>query len=225
MEAEMASEARWSQEADVDNGLWAGAFTAALLVGLAGYLMAWVPHPSPALRIAGLDLGEYVKFLPEVRAGQMRIVRELFYLPLFAGSLALLFAAWWTKGWWRWPARAVGGVASLGVALLMLPPVWTPATLFRGEFQVQGIALLLCLVAALGSPALTIQKFRRAVSLPLASLCIAAATIPLAQFLWVHPALEKVYGSSLPVGPGAWLNLLGFSGAATQITIAWFRSQ
>lgn len=193
---------------------WPEALALAVLLGLAGYLMAWVPHPAPALRIAGLDLGEYVKFLPEVRAGQVRVLRELFYLPLFAGALALLLAAWSTERAWRWAARALAIPLAAIVALLMLPPVWTPQALFRGEFRWQGAAIGVCLLVVLLSPLLLRREVKRAAAVFVAFLCALAAAFPVAQFFTVKPALEKVYANALPVGTGVWLCLGGFLLAA-----------
>lgn len=189
---------------------WAETLAAALLVGLAGYLMGWIPHPAPALRIAGLDLGEYVKFLPEVRAGQVRVQRELFSLPLLAGCWGLLLSVWGMRGPWRWPARVLGLPLAAVVALLMLPPVWTPHTLFRGEFQRQGVAIVGCLVAVACSPLLLVEDVRRAVAAVTGVLCLLASVLPVVQFFAVKPALEKVYAAPLPTGVGVWLCLAGF---------------
>ncbi|MGC8837048.1 MAG: hypothetical protein ACP5UM_01415 [Anaerolineae bacterium] len=193
---------------------WPEALALAVLLGLAGYLMAWVPHPAPALRIAGWDLGEYVKFLPEVRAGQVRVLREAFYLPLFAGALALLLAAWSMRRIWRWPARLLALPLAAVVALLMLPPVWTPQTLFRGEFRWQGTAIVACLLATALSPLLLRPGVRRAAAAFVAFLCALAAVLPVAEFFTVKPALERVYARALPVGAGVWLSLGGFLLAA-----------
>jgi hypothetical protein len=193
---------------------WPEAVAIAVLLGLAGYLMAWVPHPAPALRIAGLDLGEYVKFLPEVRAGQVRVQREAFYLPLFAGALALLLAVWSMQRSWRWPARLLALPLAAVVALLMLPPVWTPQALFRGEFQKQGVAIVVCLLATALSPLLLRPGVRRVAAGFVALLCTVAAVLPVAQFFAVKPALERVYARALPVGAGVWLCLGGFLLAA-----------
>ena len=61
----------------------------ASLVTLVGYFGPWINHRAAVLVITGLDLGEYVKFLPVVEQGQVTMWREGFYLPLVTVSLAL----------------------------------------------------------------------------------------------------------------------------------------
>ena len=46
------------------------------------------------LVITGLDLGEYVKFLPAVRNGVISIWRQGFYIPLVAVSLSCSLIAY-----------------------------------------------------------------------------------------------------------------------------------
>ena len=62
-----------------------------VLVGIAlalvGYWGPWVDHKTAALVLSGLDMAEFVKFLPEVRAGTEFMIRELFYLPPLAAAL------------------------------------------------------------------------------------------------------------------------------------------
>ncbi|MDQ1301293.1 MAG: hypothetical protein QG637_1214, partial [Chloroflexota bacterium] len=60
---------------------------AAIALGLAGYYGPWAPHKAAGLIVLGLDLAEYVKFLPDVIAGRVVLRREIFYLPLLAASL------------------------------------------------------------------------------------------------------------------------------------------
>ncbi|NLE76029.1 MAG: hypothetical protein GX605_04675 [Chloroflexi bacterium] len=196
------------------------------LVGLAGYVAAWMPHVSPALRVAGLDLGEVVKFLPQVRSGEIRLVRELFYLPPLACALALLLAGWWWSGRGRWLARlaAVGGAVL--AALLMLPPVWTPTTLLRGEFRWQGLAMVVCAALALASPALHRPRVRRGFAGLVAIVCLLAATVPAAQYWRIRPALEQVYRAvALPVGWGVWCTAAAFLAAAVVALAACGRAQ
>ena len=75
----------------------------------------------------GLDLGEYVKFLPSVRSGQVQLWREGFYLPLVAVSLAFsLFAYRRELRYPRW-LRLLFLAVAIVAALNLLPPAWTPA--------------------------------------------------------------------------------------------------
>ncbi len=63
------------------------------LLVLAGYFGPWINHRAAVLVVTGLDLGEYVKFLPVVQQGQLSIWREGFYLPLVTVSLMLSLRA------------------------------------------------------------------------------------------------------------------------------------
>src|SRR3954465_13508406 len=77
--------------------------TVALLLTLAGYFGSWVAHPVAGLAITGLDLGEYVKFLPAFRQGSLLIWRARFYAPLVGVSASALLAAFrpaFTYHWW-----------------------------------------------------------------------------------------------------------------------------
>ena len=40
------------------------------------YFMVWMPNQAAALSILGQELGEWVKFLPEVRTGQVSLGRN-----------------------------------------------------------------------------------------------------------------------------------------------------
>ena len=100
---------------------------AAMALAIAGYYGAWTPHKAAGLVVIGLDLAEYVKFLPPVASGQIALRREVFYLPLFVASItAGLIAGRRTAP----PAlRVVAGLAAIPLALAMLPPAWSPAVL------------------------------------------------------------------------------------------------
>jgi hypothetical protein len=49
---------------------------AALLSLAVGVWGAWLPHPAAGLVILGIDLPEYVKFLPPVQSGAIPLQRE-----------------------------------------------------------------------------------------------------------------------------------------------------
>src|ERR1700741_4715779 len=103
----------------------------ALVLALIGYFGPWVAHPVAGLVITGLDLGEYVKFLPEVREGTIAIWRPGFYAPLVAVSAAALLAAYrrdFGFAWWlRYPLLALTAIAAFN----LVPPAWTPSRLLE----------------------------------------------------------------------------------------------
>ncbi|NJN84002.1 MAG: hypothetical protein HC802_18155 [Caldilineaceae bacterium] len=55
-----------------------GLLPIAVLVALAGYFGPWVDHPVAGLVVTGLDLGEYVKFLPVILSAEIVLWREGF---------------------------------------------------------------------------------------------------------------------------------------------------
>ena len=50
-----------------------------IILALVGYWGPWVDRKAAALVLSGLDMADFVKLLPGVRAGTERVVRELFY--------------------------------------------------------------------------------------------------------------------------------------------------
>ena len=43
---------------------------------LLGYFMVWLPNRLAGLSFIGLEIGEWVKFLPQLRSGQISIDRR-----------------------------------------------------------------------------------------------------------------------------------------------------
>jgi hypothetical protein len=180
---------------------------AAGLLGLAGYFGPWVPHRAVGLAVSGLDLGEYVKFIPQVMSGQIALRREIFYLPLFAGSLvASLLAS--RRSLPRW-VRILLGLGAILLALALLPPAWSPATLRLLEFRLQTAGLILCLVMV---PAVILTRYfpDRLVLGLIGLLAIPAAILPIWGFLEVSPAIAALYRHPLRLGWGSWAGLIGF---------------
>ena len=64
--------------------LWVGV----LLMGV-GYFGPWVAHKAAGLNLSADDLGEWIKFLPAWRSGQLPVIRELFYLPIWLTAIGL----------------------------------------------------------------------------------------------------------------------------------------
>lgn len=139
--------------------LWRWLLPVAGLLILAGYFGPWVPHAVAGLVVLGLDLGEYVKFLPTVRSGEVTLWRESFYLPLIAVSLAFSSAAFRPLWRYSWLVRIMLlGVATVA-ALNLLPPAWSPAVLRTPEFRQQVLALVVCLGAVAFSPFLALVHY------------------------------------------------------------------
>jgi len=185
------------------------------LLAWVGYFGPWVPHRAAGLVITGVDLAEYVKFLPPVMAGQVPIQRESFYLPLMSASLvATLIASRRSLPFWL---RLLTGAAAIPLALAMLPPAWTPGTLRLPEFRLQVLALLACLAAIPFTVALRYLPDR--VVLPASALLALAAVLwPAWSLNQVLPAIRDVYRAPLTPGWGFWLALIAHLGLALYAT-------
>jgi hypothetical protein len=88
---------------------------ALLLIG-AGYFGPWVWHKAAGLNLSADDLGEWIKFLPAWKSGQLPVLRELFYLPIWLTSIGLGLMAGRIKAW-------PGKIAVLVLAVVL---VFTP---------------------------------------------------------------------------------------------------
>jgi hypothetical protein len=189
------------------------------LMGLAGATWGpWVDGRGPGLTLLGVDLAEYVKFLPAVRSGALPVYRQLFYLPLFTLSIGLSLAAFISAPWLRRSLRLILAIAAIPCALALLPPAWSPATFGQAEFQPQLWMLALALALALSSltapwlrplPVAWTRRIRQAPAYFLALLALTATAIPLWQWLRVQPAIESVYHQPLHLGWGGWSLLIG----------------
>jgi hypothetical protein len=179
----------------------------ATLVALAGYFGPWVPHRAAGLVVTGLDLAEYVKFLPEVNSGQIRVERILFYLPLFVASLTAGLLAG-RRNFPIW-VRVLLALAAIPIALAMLPPAWKPSDLFTPEYRWQALAIAVCVAVALPGVAFTRYLPSRIILLMIAVTAVTAAVLPANSFLQIHPAITAVYHQPLHLGWGFWATLIG----------------
>ncbi|RMF29906.1 MAG: hypothetical protein D6759_12975 [Chloroflexi bacterium] len=174
----------------------------------------WVPHPIAGLSLNLWDLVEVVQYLPAVRAGTQSVTRELFFLPLWAGGLALAWLLSRSPGREGTASEAVSRAARLSSPLkrflplalplfliaLTLPPY--PDTLtgygsaeFRGRFYLSWAGILLVLL----SPLRGRLPHRLGEGLFIL-LGLGGALLPLWQYLGVRDDLARVY--SLPLGWG-----------------------
>jgi hypothetical protein len=171
------------------------------LLTLAGYFGPWVNHRVAGLVIMGLDLGEYVKFLPEVRNQQIVLWREGFYLPLVAVSLTFSLHVFRPRLSYHWIMRAFMIVVASVAALNMLPPAWTPGKLTTPEFRLQTAAIIICLAAVAFSPFLALIP-QRITMIVVVILSGFALWLPINNFLRVLPAISALYNHPLYLGWG-----------------------
>lgn len=188
------------------NSLLALAFT----LILAGYLMVWLPQPVAGLSFIGLEMGEWVKFLPQVRTGPVLLDRNLFYLPPI--SLGIMLALW-TAGWpnSRWKTWAARGLA-VAVSLLAFPAIealrFEPASEWLQRIILIGLALTAVLLAS-ASARWFGEWFDSAVCLIFVLLGLMGALLPTWAYLAVRPAISALFDSQIGIGAGLWLNLAG----------------
>ncbi len=165
-----------------------------------GYFAIWLPNEAVGLAMQGLEIGEWVKFLPETRNGQVALSRVWFYAPpLTLGTALALFTATWSARWQTWLVR---GVAFL-MATLALPSA--PDILQRGRSELLRVLLVLlvgiiCLLAGkLGK----IERWGTVV------LAVVGGIMPLVAYLIFRPIIAQHLTFTPAIGIGVWLNLLG----------------
>ena len=183
----------------------------AILLAALSYWAPWVDHDTAALKLSGQDLGEFVKFVPDIRRGQLRFPRQLFYLPPFACVVCLVLLS--TNRQLPYPRWLRVGVLALAVLLLpgLLPPVWGhPRDLFTREFRLQGIALILglLLIAVHGA-------FRRLSLRTLSLALVVLALVGLIPAQWafwaIRPRIWAAYNTpTVHLGWGLWLDIVAW---------------
>ncbi len=183
-----------------------------------GYWAPWVAHKTAALTLIGWDMGEYVKFLGEVRTGELRLLREFFYLPPLCATLIILLTA---SDYTRCMAMIIRSVMLIGAGILTLAilPFFQPPfsyylkSLLTAEHR--GQALMVAVGgAAIGLfPLWSLLSYipRRVLIVVLAIIGAFGATW---QFRRTIPALNHVYGKPITVGWGIWVMIMGFCGIA-----------
>jgi hypothetical protein len=177
-------------------------------MGVGAGFAPWIWRASIALQLTAPGLAEFVKFLPEIRTGQIKIERLYFLLPLFVTMLAAPMLvenkrlAW--PGWLRWGLR----IGVIPLALASLSPVWTPAILRAPEFRLQTV-----LAATAISLTFAAHFFKK---LPLKPLVVGLAIggaialiLPGRQFSLIHTSLVETYHEPVSLGWGWWLTVAG----------------
>ncbi len=175
-----------------------------------GYYGPWIAHGTAALTLSGVDMGEFVKFLPGVFDGSLQVTRRFLYLPPLAVVVSVAVLVGSQRLHYPWPLRTLMLALAVPVSLQLLPPAWSFASLMTAEFRLQMVAL--------GISWLLLAGFWLWGRLPRwltgslsAALSLAAMGLSAWQFAIVKPAIDKVYGSPQPVGWGFYLCMVGLA--------------
>lgn len=173
-----------------------------------GYYGAWLSHETAALTLSGVDMGEFVKFLPGVLDGSLKLVRQFLYLPPFAVVVSVALLVGSPRLHYPWPLQLLVLVLAVPVSLQLLPPAWSAASLVSTEFRAQTISLGISWLLLAG-----FWLWRRlpawlsgAISMV---VCSGAAALSAWQFLLAKPDIDDVYGTPPPVGWGFYVCILG----------------
>jgi hypothetical protein len=188
----------------------------ALLLAAVAYWAPWVGHPAAALKLSGQDMGEFVKFIPEIGPS---FPRQLFYVPPLACSLCLVLLAVHRSA--HLPRWLRTGMLAGALLILpgLLPPAWGhPKDLFKPEFRLQGLAMLLGL-AVIAAHGLLRRLPKHAAGLTALGLALLALVLPQAAFWTIRGPLWAVYDTpTIHLGWGLWLHILAWLGV---LAAAW----
>ena len=178
------------------------------ITGLGGAFLPWIWRESVALQLTGPGLAEFVKFVPEVRTGQIQVERLHFLLPLFSAMLMLpLLAANKRLDLPVWLRQSLK-LAVIPLALASLSPVWSPAILMNMEFRLQTIAALIAIVLALIAPIFGNLPLKALVAVSTVAN-IMAIGLAGRQFNLVQSAITAVYHEPIALGWGWWVTVAG----------------
>jgi hypothetical protein len=192
------------------------------LLAAVGYYGPWTVHSTAALTLSGVDIGEFVKFLPGVLEGSLAVIRQLFYLPPVTIVLSVALLVGSRQLHYPWPLRILIIGLAVPVSLQLMPPAWSLESLRTAEFRAQTIALGVCWLA--------LASFWLWGSLPAwltaslsASLALAALVLSVWQFVLAKPAIDEVYRTAASFGWGFYLCQAGL--AITAVGSLWLALQ
>ena len=155
-------------------------------------------------------MAEFVKFLPGVLDGSLRVVRQLFYLPPIAMVLSVALLVGSRSLSYSWLLRGAILALSAAASIQLLPPAWSPTSLMAAEFRLQPIALGFCWLV-LASFWLLGRLPLRVTGLVCCGVTIVAGTLSVWQFLNVKSAIDITYGILPAMGRGGVVCLIGLA--------------
>lgn len=182
---------------------------------LGAYFLPWIDHPTAGLTFIGLDVSEWIKFLPQIQSGELPN-RDLLYLPpiCLGGCLAASTLLMNTKA--RWPGWALRFLA-IGIGLLAFPSLdalrFEPADQWRSRLLWIGLLTFWALgVVPLIDRLLEKKGAGQLAYLTQFVLAAAGAILPAVVLLPTRRVAAEWLRVDLAVGWGFWLVFLAFGG-------------
>jgi hypothetical protein len=181
-----------------------------LALALLAYFLVWLSQPVAGLTFIGVEMGEWVKFLPGVRAGAGLPSRSFFYAPPV--GMGLIIVLWSVsrsnRDWRTWALRGLGVL----VAMLALPSLEAVLEEPADQWVLRLALVVVVGVAALGTAVLSTNRSRTMAKVQVSVtglLALAGGVLPAWAMVTVTPEAESIFGTSVRYGPGFWLNILG----------------
>ena len=170
----------------------------ALLLMGAGYFGPWVWHKAAGLNLSADDLGEWIKFLPEWKSGQLPVTRELFYLPVWLTSIGLGLMAGRIKSLpWKLTVLAL----SLLLVFTPLPKYPELLSAFRDpEFMLTFWATVMALLLSVAFTFFGTRLADRVEAVLWIVMGIAAALFAPWMFGRAMPDIDRLYHYSIGWG-------------------------
>lgn len=167
---------------------------------LVGYFSPWVPHRAAGLALTGFEIGEWIKFVPEVLSGSSPLRRVDFYWPPVVAAMGLALLAGKSRPWhWRdWSLVVIAAILSL-FPFPLLEEIndlnGINANIGRLGLVAMGEMTCLVIVTRQGLPA----RLRGA-----ALLLAAGAGVILVSgaFSTAEPIIERLYDQAIDPGLG-----------------------
>ncbi len=190
---------------------------------LLAYFLVWLPQAVVGLSFIGLDLGEWVKFLPQLRSGELSLNRNLFYLPPI--TLGLMLTSW-TIDWpnRRWQTWVVRGIAIL-IACLAFPAFEVILDEQMDQWLLRILLITVVILATILAPILKrlLPSHTPVYTwLTIIFLGLVGASWPTWAFLAIRPIVTELFGVPVGIGPGVTLNIVGHLLAAGAAIVSLF---
>ena len=191
-----------------------------LALAIGASFTPWIYRDPVALQLTAPGIAEYVKFLAEKRLGLLNIQRLHFLLPLAMACLSLPLIAVNKSLRLLWIINWLLRLSVIPFSLMLLSPIWSPGVLLSAEFRLQTLMAGLSTMMAVIAPLFKNLPLKSLVTI-ITGLALIALVLGLNQFRLANEAIASTYASSVGLGWGGWLSILGGLGLVVSTGWVW----